>query len=285
MSSPQLLSPASVEELDQMLAKHPGTPLLAGATDLMPLWRRGVELPEKIINLQKLRSELDRITEEDRGVIIGAMTNMAGLVSHPLLQENYSLLVEAAANIGARQIQQMATLGGNLANASPSADTVPPLLVYEAVLVLRSAAGTRELPLRSFYLDYKQMALLPGEWIRAIRLPESPSCLSFYRKTGARQAQAIAKLSMALLIGQTENELFRVAAGAMSPYPKRLSAVEDYVIQRMGDGEAICEEEIRNILGTDLKPIDDVRSTAEYRLKVAGNILCDMIKEAGLELD
>jgi CO/xanthine dehydrogenase FAD-binding subunit len=285
MSTLQVLSPVTLEELDQMLAEHPGTPLLAGATDLTPLMRRGLLQPERVINLQKLRQELNSILEQGGELIIGSMANMSSLTTHPLLRKRYSLLAEAAGCIGARQIQQMATLGGNIANASPSADSVPPLLVYEAVLVLQSAAGTRELKLRDFFLDYKQLALAPAEWIRGVRLPEPPSALCFYRKTGARRAQAIAKLSVAALVGQSGSELFRVAAGAMSPFPKRLTEVEDYVIQNRSDGSTLREVEIRQKLGTDLTPIDDIRSTADYRLQVAGNILCDMIREAGIELD
>ncbi len=285
MSALQVLSPVTQDELDQMLAEYPGTPLLAGATDLMPLLRHGLLQPERIINLQKLRSELDSIAEQGRELVIGSMTSMSSLAASSLLRERFALLAEAAGNIGARQIQQMATLGGNIANASPSADSVPPLLVYEAVLVLQSAAGTRELPLCDFYLDYKKMKLAPTEWIQAVRIPEPPAALTFYRKTGARRAQAIAKLSLAALIGQPESKLFRVAAGAMSPYPERLTAVEDYVKQCRSKGKTLREVEIRKKLEKDLKPIDDIRSTAGYRLQVAGNTLCGIIKEAGLELD
>ena len=142
-----------------------------------------------------------------------------------------------------------------------------------------------ELPLRDFFFDYKQLALAPVEWIQAVRLPAPPAVPGYYRKTGARRAQAIAKLSLAMLIGTADSRLFRAAAGAMSPFPQRLTAVEKYVIQCRDKDEPLREEGIRKQLAEDLKPIDDLRSTAGYRLRVAGNIICAMIKEAGLELD
>ncbi|MBL7032770.1 MAG: xanthine dehydrogenase family protein subunit M [Candidatus Delongbacteria bacterium] len=284
MKSIELLSPATTDELDELLARYPGTPLLAGATDLMPLLRRGVLHPARMIGLHSLRDELGKVEDQGEGLVIGSMSDMALLASHPTIRQRYPLLAEAAGLIGAPQIQQMATLGGNIANASPAADSVPPLLVYDASLILQSSAGTREIPLSEFYLGYKQLALAPTEWIRAVQLPLAPVARGFYSKTGARRAQAIAKLSLAVLIGTSGSGIFRVAAGALSPFPCRLPGVEDYVRQLLQEDTPLPENELRRHLAGDLAPIDDMRSTAAYRLRVAQNILCNIMREVGIEL-
>ncbi len=284
MSPIELLSPPTISALDKMLEEYPGTRLLAGATDLMPLLKRRQLPAERLIDLQPLRAELDFIREDEDRLAVGCLTTIAAVAASERIAEGWPLLTRAARELGAAQIQNMATIGGNIANASPAADMVPPLLVYDARLLLQSMRGKREVPLGEFFHGYKELELQPDEWIREVRLVEPPPAREFYSKTGARRAQAIAKLSLAALIGGPGEPVCRVAAGALSPFPRRLHEFERYLLAQVENGDTPQERELRRLIEAELAPIDDIRSSATYRLRVAQNLLCNFIREAGFGL-
>ena len=192
------------------------------------------------------------------------------------------MLVRAAEETGGIATQNRGTIGGNIANASPAADTPPALLVYDAELELRSAAGTRRVPYATFHTAYKQMLLAPGEIIFRVRLPRRTGWRDYYRKVGPRRAQAISKVCFAgsiVMDGDIAGDV-RVALGSVAPVVVRALQVENVLRGTRIDAEAIAAAE--EALKSEIKPIDDLRSTAAYRLRVAANLLKDFLRRPGL---
>jgi CO/xanthine dehydrogenase FAD-binding subunit len=190
------------------------------------------------------------------------------------LQREYSLLCQAAGVIGAVAIQNRATLGGNIANASPAADSPPALLVYDADVELLSASGNRWLPYHAFHTGYKKTQLQPGELISRVRLPRSlwkwKEC---YRKVGTRKAQAISKVCFAARMRVEGNTVadIRIALGSVAPVPLRCFQTE--ALLRGAKVNTSTMKAAREMLSAELSPIDDFRSTQAYRRTVAGNLL------------
>jgi CO/xanthine dehydrogenase FAD-binding subunit len=258
-------APSSLDEAVLRLTEDPDLRLLAGCTDLMvaePEDRLG--LPG-VLDLRGL-SELRRIEWRDEALEIGAVTPFSQIRDSPEVQKSFPALAEAASKIGGWQIQNRASLGGNMANASPAGDSLPVLLVLEAQVVLVGPEGTRTVPYREFHLGYRQTALGPGEIIGWVRLPKPPeNAMQFFRKVGAREAQAISKVVVALLADVSDGRVseYRLAAGSVAEVPLRLTEVEEAMVGRA------AKAEIANLAGhlaaQAVRPIDDVRSTAEYR--------------------
>ncbi len=186
----------------------------------------------------------------------------------------FPLLGEAANLTGAIAIQNRGTIGGNIANASPAADSLPALLVYEAELELISSAGSRVVPYVGFHTGYKTTLMREDELIRAIRLPRTTAGWQQHsRKVGTRKAQAISKVciaAMAKLDGVTISDI-RLAYGSVAPTPVRAWKTEAALKGRKLDSATI--QTARTELLNELKPIDDIRSTADYRSRVAANLL------------
>jgi CO/xanthine dehydrogenase FAD-binding subunit len=235
--------------------------------------------PARYINLWGL-TELRGITESPDGVAIGALTTYTDVRMSDVLAREYPLLLSAAEETGGIATQNRGTLGGNIANASPAADTPPALLVYDAELELRSTAGTRRVPYTTFHTAYKRMILAPGEIISSIRLPQRAGWRDYYRKVGARRAQAISKVCFAGSISVSGNTVrdVRVALGSVAPFVVRAVQVEGALRGKTITDEAIAAAE--RALGSEIEPIDDLRSTAEYRLRVAANLLREFLRRA-----
>ena len=172
------------------------------------------------------------------------------------------MLKEAAATVGAAQIQNRGTLGGNIANSSPAGDSLPVWLALDARFELSSVRGVREVPAAEFWHDYKRTALAQDELITAVLVPPVQG-RTFFRKVGTRMAQSISKV---VFCGRYGDEA-RVAFGAVAPVPLRLHAVEEALIARGPVAE------VAELAAAHIHPIDDVRSTAEYRRRVAVNVL------------
>ena len=215
---------------------------------------------------------------------IGAFTPFQEIVDDPGLNRDYRVLVEAARWIGSRQIRNMATLGGNVANASPAGDSMPALLVYEAVLRCRGLSGVRELPLTEFYLGYKKTALQAGEFIEAVLLPPPPAVRKdYYRKAGPRRVLSISRTALAgLVAGRDGTALsYRLAAAGVAPIPVRLRNVEAL----LGTGfphipDEPGRESLAAALRQDIAPITDLRGSAEYKFQVTLNFILEMIEES-----
>ena len=273
-----LQTPANLAEALCLLADAPNTwKPLAGGTDLMVLLEAGKLAHKQFLSLWHL-PELRGIAVTDEHVTLGAMTTYTQIQSHPVLQREFPLLCQAASWTGSVAIQNRGTIGGNIANASPAADSLPALLVYEAELELISANGARWVGYRSFHTGYKQMVLRSDELIKAIRLPRTTGVwLQHSRKVGTRKAQAISKVCLAALAQIADNTIhdIRLAFGSVAPVPVRCPQTEAVLKNRMIDDATInaaCAT-----LANEITPIDDVRSTAEYRLRVAANLLADFL--------
>lgn len=229
-----------------------------------------------IWNLPELRG-IEVLPGEIR---IGAACTYTELRSNPAVQREFPLLARAASWTGGIANQNRGTLGGNIVNASPAADSLPALLVYDAELVLSSVRGERRLSYVAFHTGYKSMNLAPDELVRAICLPRKFSgYFSYARKVGARNAQAIAKVCMAALGKMRERTIVevRIAAGSVAPVPVLL--VET---QRVLQGK-IMEPSLsllaRKVAAGEIHPIDDVRSTASYRSAIVGNLVVEFLEE------
>jgi CO/xanthine dehydrogenase FAD-binding subunit len=261
VSTLQLLEPRSLREALRMLRDDgPLTPL-AGCTDVYVNLNFGVLPQRKFVNLWRL-DELRRIEMRDGLLSIGSLATYTRMIRSPLVRRRLPILAAASREVGGAQIQNRGTLGGNIANASPAGDTLPVLAVAEAVLVLGSAGGTRRVPFNSFYTGYRKSVLRPDELIVSVEVPRVPG-RQWFRKVGTRAAQAISKVVMAAI----RTDAPRVALGSVAPTVLRLRETEAI----LAAGGSI--EEARETLVKEIRPIDDLRSTAEYRRRVSGNLL------------
>jgi CO/xanthine dehydrogenase FAD-binding subunit len=263
----------SLEEALGLLAADGGawTPF-AGGTDLMVLLEAGRLPQRRFLDLWRV-GELRGLTHSPDEVVIGALATYTDLLRDPVITSEFPLVAEAARVTGATAIQNRGTVGGNIANASPAADLPPALLVYDAWIDLVSTSGRRRVPYREFHTGYKEMDLAPAELIRSVSLPRGERYTrQTYRKVGTRRAQAISKLCFAAgLVLDDRVRQVRIALGSVAPTVVRARHAEEALRGRSIDAHVIAEA--RAALSHDIAPIDDVRSTADYRLKVAGNLL------------
>jgi CO/xanthine dehydrogenase FAD-binding subunit len=281
-----LRAPGTLTEAVSLLASSPGgwRPF-AGGTDLMVLLEAG-RLPEgRYLGLWKLR-ELGGIEDRDDAIVLGALTTYTDVLSHPTLQQQFPLLCRAAAETGGVATQNRGTIGGNIANASPAADTPPALLVYDAALELVSMRGTRRVPYDTFHLGYKKMDLAADELIARVVLPKRPAAWrQYYRKVGTRRAQAISKVCLAAAIDLDKSaghaRDVRIALGSVAPVPVRARQAEAALRERPLDRTTLAAAQ--RALASDISPIDDLRSTARYRLAVAQNLLGECLETIKLD--
>jgi len=274
-----LEAPRDLETALRLLAAGRGTRPFAGGTDLMVRLESGNLPPGRYVNIWGL-SELRGIAVATDHVSLGALTTYTDVLSDPVLQSEFPLLCSAARQTGGVATQNRGTLGGNIANASPAADSPPALLVYDAELELRSIRGVRRVPYARFHTGYKTMDLVAGEIISRILLPRRQSTWrQTYRKVGTRSAQAISKVCLAAAIDLDGNRVrdVRVAFGSVAPTVVRCTNVEAAVRDRIQDDELVSTVSAALIL--DLSPIDDLRSTARYRLRVAQNLLIQFLTD------
>ncbi len=275
----ELKTPANLAEALRLFSDEPGVwRPFAGGTDLMVLLEAGKLTHTRFVSLWGL-PELTGIESHDDQIIIGALTTYSQMQAHAALRAEFPLLCEAASWTGAVAIQNRGTLGGNIANASPAADSLPALLVYDAELELISANGSRVVPYNGFHTGYKTSVLRPDEVIKTIRLPRTTAGWRQHsRKVGTRKAQAISKVCLAA-IARSENgvvQAIRLAFGSVAPTPLRATATE--AVLKAQPINAVTIAAGRAALLNELKPIDDVRSTAEYRAQVAANLLVEFLE-------
>jgi CO/xanthine dehydrogenase FAD-binding subunit len=274
----ELKSPADLAETLDLMQRDPGAwRPFAGGTDLMVLLEAGKLPHRRFLNLWRL-AELRGIAETSEYVVLGAMTVYTQVRRSPVLHREFPLLCRAASETGGIATQNRGTLGGNVANASPAADSPPALLVYDAELELVSARGARWVPYRDFHIGYKAMLLEPDELIRRIRLPRpARNWRQFYRKVGTRKAQAISKICFAgraLLEGEVLHDV-RIALGSVAPTVVRCSQTEALLRGEKPHAELLRAAQEQ--LAREIAPIDDLRSSARYRLRVAQNLLAGFL--------
>jgi CO/xanthine dehydrogenase FAD-binding subunit len=282
----ELVAPESLSAVVTLLAQHPGEWLpIAGGTDVMVQYAAGKLPSRKLVSLWNL-PELRRIEVSESELEIGAGCTYTDLREHEIVQREFPLLASAARWTGGIANQNRGTLGGNIVNASPAADSLPALLVYEAELILVSARGERRIPYTDFHTGYKQTLLAADELIRAICVRRRFSgYISYSRKVGARNAQAIAKVCVAALalLGNGVVQDVRIAAGSVAPVPVRLRQTERLLMGKAIDASLV--QHARRTVGNEVRPIDDIRSTAPYRSAVLGNLLAEFLEKlaAGAE--
>jgi len=262
------------------LAAEPNvwTPI-AGGTELMVAHAAGRLNARKLINLWAL-PELSFIRVTDAFVSIGGGVTFSQIRREKTIAEDFPLLSQAASWIGCIANQSRATIAGNIVNGSPAADAPPALLVYGAEIELISERGSRRIPYADFHLGYKQSVLQPDELVLALHLPRRFSQHTQYlRKVGTRRAMAITKVALAataLVLDDRVTEI-RIAAASLADRPLRLSATEGVLL-----GQSLSSQqraETRATLLNEVRPIDDIRSTAEYRKQVAANLLDEFLDQ------
>jgi CO/xanthine dehydrogenase FAD-binding subunit len=236
------------------------------------------KLPQKnYLNIWDL-NELRGIEVTEARVTIGALTTYTEIQTNPVLQNEFPMLCQAASETGGLAIQNRGTLGGNIVNASPAADSPPALLAYDAELELVSLNGLRSVPYQGFHTGYKQMNISPDELLTRIRLPRKTKELThYYRKVGTRKAQAISKVCFAAVVGTDTGEVkdIRIALGSIAPIPLRCPKTED-VLRGQRISQLLFEIGKRE-LAQEIAPITDIRSTKDYRLRVSLNLLEDFL--------
>jgi putative cofactor-binding repeat protein len=276
----RFVSPGNLQAVLSLLADEPAQWLpIAGGTDVMVLYSAGKLLSRNLINIWNI-PELRQIDVFPDRIRIGAACTYTALREHDIVLREFPLLATAASWTGGIANQNRGTLGGNIANASPAADSLPALLVYDVELTLISVRGERRVDYRSFHTGYKQTVLAADELIRDISLQRRFSgYFSHARKVGARNAQAISKVCLAAL-GQIANGTIRevrLALGSVAPVPLRLNETEHAVAGKRIEPSLL--EMAREIVAREIRPIDDIRSTARYRAVVAGNLVAEFLEK------
>ncbi|MBZ0136299.1 MAG: xanthine dehydrogenase family protein subunit M [Planctomycetes bacterium] len=256
-----------------VLAAGDDSALIAGGTDLLvALRKRKRPAPRHMVSIRSL-PELAEVSEQAGSLHIGAGVPMADVLANTVVREHLPALTAALAVIGSRQIRNVATLGGNLCNASPAADSAPPLLVYEATLELAGSSGRREIAISDFFLGPGRTVLRPGEIMTAIRvpLPGAGAQSAFLRRS--RVAMDLATASLAAAYTARDGKLInlRLAAGAVAPTPLRLRRTEAFL-----EGKPVAEEtlaEAAEIARSEVAPISDLRGSEWYRRELIGVFL------------
>ncbi|MGA9392957.1 MAG: 2-oxo-4-hydroxy-4-carboxy-5-ureidoimidazoline decarboxylase [Candidatus Sulfotelmatobacter sp.] len=283
----EMVAPGSLQAIVSLMAKEPGLWLpVAGGTDVMVQFAAGKLPSRKLVSIWNL-PELRRIDVTPDEILIGAACTYTDLRRHEVIGREFSLLQSAARWTGGIANQNRGTIGGNIVNASPAADSLPALLVYDAELILVSLRGERRVPYAGFHTGYKKMLLAPDELVQAVCLPRRFSGYrSHARKVGARNAQAISKVCIAALgrVGDGVVRDVRIALGSVAPVPLRLTRTEQVVNAKAIDSDLI--KLARQTVVSEILPIDDIRSTARYRAAVSANLVTDflnLLKSESLE--
>jgi xanthine dehydrogenase small subunit len=266
----QLLDPRSLREALAMRRDEESLMPIAGCTDVYVSLNFGTLKQTRFMNLWRLK-ELRGVDRRGGRLRIGALTTFTELIRSPLVTRAVPMLAAAAREIGGRQIQHRGTIGGNVANASPAGDTLPVLAVADAVVELASARGIREVPFTSFYTGYRQTLARADELIAAFYIPPL-SGTQWFRKVGTRAAQAISKVVVAGVAGDAP----RLAAGSVAPTVVRLTRTE----AALAAGQSV--DRALRVMLEEIAPIDDIRSTAEYRRRVAANLVAQFCRDTRL---
>ncbi len=279
-------SPESLEETTALLSqKKTDMKILAGGTDLVNGIRRRVLSPSSLVSLKKVSSlrylSLDRGHRELR---VGSMTTLTELATSPLIIQNVPILAEAAGQVGSVQIRNRGTIGGNICNASPAADTIPPLLVLQGKVKILAPGGTRVVPMEELFLAPGKTVLRADEIVTEIQIPLPPEgSKGAYIKQGIRKAMDIAIIGVAVLLVFTPSKRdvcrdVRIALGSVAPTPIRAFHAE----QRM-KGKSLRDDVIRETAreaGNEIRPISDIRASAEYRKELVVVLTERVIREA-----
>jgi OHCU decarboxylase len=280
----EMIAPGSLHAIVSLMAKEPGLWVpIAGGTDVMVQYAAGKLPARKLVSIWNL-PELRRIEVTAGEIRIGAGCTYTDLRKHEIVGSQFPLLRSAARWTGGVANQNRGTIGGNIVNASPAADSLPALLVYDAELILVSVRGERRLRYANFHTGYKKTLLATDELLQAVCLPRRFSgYFNHARKVGARNAQAISKVCIAALGRMADGvvEDVRIAMGSVAPVPLRMTDTENIVRGKAIDSELLLLA--RKTVAAEIRPIDDIRSTARYRAAVAGNLVAEFLNQLSSE--
>jgi xanthine dehydrogenase small subunit len=276
---PTAVTPNCLDEAYELLAEHGRrAKIIAGGTDLMVSLNAGSLDAKDFIDIWGL-NELRGIDDEGEMIRIGSLTTYTQLIKSPLVQMNVPTLVEASRTIGAIQIQNRGTIGGNIVNASPAGDSLPLLAAFDAEVEIGSLRGVRRVDFNRFYTGYRQTVMEPDEILLAVRLPKlKPNERSFFFKVGTRRAQAISKIVMAVKVetaGMVIDSI-SVALGSVAPTVIRARQTESLLTNATLDPSLI--ERAKVMISEEIAPITDLRSTEHYRRTVSGNALAKILR-------
>jgi CO/xanthine dehydrogenase FAD-binding subunit len=276
---PTAITPNNLDEAYELLAERGRrAKIIAGGTDLMVALNAGSLDAKEFIDIWGL-NELRGIDDEGKTIRLGALTTYTQLIKSPLVRMSVPALVEASRTIGAIQIQNRGTIGGNIVNASPAGDSLPVLAVFDAEVEIGSIRGVRRVDFNRFYMGYRQTMMEPDEILLAVRLPKLKlNERSFFLKVGTRRAQAISKIVMAVKVETTGAVIdsIRVALGSVAPTVIRARQTESLLTNAILDASLI--ERAKGTISEEIAPITDVRSTEHYRRTVAGNALAKILR-------
>lgn len=255
--------PGAPREVDELLARYAAEArVLAGGTDLLVQIRSAARRPAHVVDIADL-SAVGGIRLDGAQLRVGAATQLWELEAHPVVRERFAALREGVRCVGSLQIQNRATLVGNLCNASPAADTGPALLVYEAAVSVRSVRGSREVRLVDFWLGPGRTALDPDEWVEHVTLHDPGQHGSAYVKLGRTRGVDLALVGVAAVVTSAG---VRLAGASLAPTVQRLTGVEELLSADVAAGK----DEVAAAVAADVSPISDLRASARYRLAMAG---------------
>ena len=282
MASTEYIKPNDLSDLRRVMAEvDERATVIAGGTNLIPEMRSGEKSPQLLIDISDL-TELSYIRENNGSIAIGAATTIADMAASPVLLDNSPMLASAAGQLGNPLTRNRATLGGNLANASPCADTAPPLLALGASVEILSPGGKkRQVPLNKFFRGYKFTDLVKGEVLTGVIFPRpNDATRGSHTKIGLRNAASIcvASIAVALEMDGKTCRTARVAAGSVAPIPMRAIRVEK-LLQGKEINAALLEECMATVK-KEISPISDIRGSLEYRSYVTAMILKRNLKRA-----
>lgn len=286
MNKPDYLAPTELNEALEVLARQrDGTHIIAGGTDLVPRMRSRIVEPSLLLDLRLLA--LDGIELDGDGIRIGARATHTDILESSLLAEYCPALCEAARDIAGPPIRNRGTVGGNLVNASPAADLAPPLMVYDARVVLVRTDSNREVPLEDFFTAPGQSVLSPDEILTEVRIPSPPArTAARFIKLGKRKAMAVAVVGVAARLTLDEDGSIsqsRIALGSVAPTPMRALQAEA-ALQGQTPGVEIFREAGRIAMG-ECAPISDIRASGDYRRKMVGVLTRRALEAAWQQLD
>jgi len=268
-----VLLPSTLPEALDTLAHDAAAVPMAGGTDLLVHWPVRVEAHDRTyVDLSRL-DELKPLTWKTDELVLGALTTYWDVIQDKRAGREFPLLVDAARQVGAIQIQARGTWAGNIVNASPAADGVPVLMAYDAIVVLQSLGGREEIPLDRFYSGYKDMRRRADQLVVAIRIPRRPYSFQVFEKVGSRRAQAIAKVGLAITRSSAG---WRVVAASVATTIRRCATIERLLET---GANVVSPEGLFPAIGTDVAPIDDIRSSAHYRTRVMARVLHHDLRE------
>ncbi|MBN2259357.1 MAG: xanthine dehydrogenase family protein subunit M [Clostridiales bacterium] len=252
--------PDTLKEASELLLKLDKSYIINGGTDVVVRLRNELMEPDALINIKEIKS-LHEIIEEEESITVGACVTMNEMAHHKAVIHDFGILVDAVHYAGSGQVRNLATMAGNICNASPLADSATPLLVYDAKVLVYSPNGDREIPITEFFKGVRKIALEKGEIVTGVRINKYKSVKGVFRKFSRRKEVDLSTVCSS--VASVDGEI-KIAFGSVAPIPLRAYKTEEFLKDKELTDEVI--KEASKIARTEVSPIDDIRASKEYRL-------------------